>query len=72
MKCTLKKTKRQTTANHVPKPIERLTPKPKPMVSKRPMMLSQHRSVESEDEMAPVKTIYIDKGKSKGKHAFIL
>ena len=68
----LKETKRQTTANHVPKPIKRLTPKLKPTVLKRPMMLSQHSSVKSEDETAPVKTIYIDKGKSKGKHAFML
>ena len=55
-------------ANCVPKLIE----KPKPKVSKRLMTLSQHSSVESEDETVPVKTIYIDKGKSKGKHAFML
>ena len=53
-------------ANHVP------MPKPKPKVLKRLMTLSQHSSVESEDETALVKTIFIDKGKSKGKHVFML
>ena len=72
LKCTLKETKRQTTANCVPKPIKRPMPKPKPMVSKRLMMFSQHSSVESEDETVPVKTIYINKGKSQGKHVFML
>ena len=72
LKCMLKETERQTMANCVPKLIERPMPKPKPTVLKRPMTLSQHSSVKLEDEMALVKTIYIDKGKSKGKHVFIL
>ena len=72
LKCTLKETERQIMANCVPKPIKRPTLKPKPTVSKRPMTLSQHSSVKSEDKTVLVKTIYIDKGKSKGKHVFML
>ena len=68
----LKETERQTMANHVPKPIERLMLKLKLTVLKKPMMLSQYSSVKSQDETVPVKTIYIDKGKSKGKHVFML